>query len=203
MKNQQKNDTKWLGAGLGVAFIASLCCITPVLAILAGTSGIAATFSFMELFRPYLIGLTVLILGFAWYQKLRPTKEIDCECDPDESRFIQSKSFLGIVTVVVALLLAFPNYLQIFVQDINQRIIYINEKQVESVTFEIVGMTCAGCEASVKHAVKSVDGVLVASVSYKTKSALITYDKTKTDTETQIGAVNSTGFTAKNQRENQ
>ncbi|HBQ61761.1 MAG TPA: heavy metal transporter, partial [Balneolaceae bacterium] len=58
MNKQQNNnsDTKWLGAGLGVAFIASLCCITPVLAVLAGTSGIASTFSFMDPFRPYLIG---------------------------------------------------------------------------------------------------------------------------------------------------
>ncbi|WP_020404905.1 mercuric transporter MerT family protein, partial [Gracilimonas tropica] len=102
MNKQHNNnkDTKWLGAGLGVAFIASLCCITPVLAVLAGTSGIASTFSFMDPFRPYLIGLTVLLLSFAWYQKFKPSKEIDCECDPEEARFTQSKSFLGIVTVV-------------------------------------------------------------------------------------------------------
>ena len=137
MKNQpDNNDAKWLGAGLGVAFIASLCCITPVLAIIAGTSGIAATFSFMEPFRPYLIGFSILLLGFAWYQKLKPAKEIDCECEPDKSRFIQSKSFLGIVTVVAALLLAFPNYSQLFFPE-NQpvQVQYVSEADVERVTF--------------------------------------------------------------------
>ena len=71
MKTQESSG-KWAGTGLLVAITASLCCITPVLALLAGTSGIAATFSFLEPARPYLIGLTIAVLGFAWYQKLKP-----------------------------------------------------------------------------------------------------------------------------------
>ena len=35
------------------AITASLCCITPVLALIAGTSGVASTFSWIEPFRPY------------------------------------------------------------------------------------------------------------------------------------------------------
>ena len=63
-----KSDNKLIGTGLLTAITASLCCITPVLALIAGTSGIASTFSWIEPFRPYLIGLTILVLGFAWYQ---------------------------------------------------------------------------------------------------------------------------------------
>ena len=79
-----KKDNKLIGAGLLTAFAASLCCITPVLALIAGTSGLASSFSWLEPFRPYLIGLTILVLGFAWYQKLKPKKEIDCDCETDE-----------------------------------------------------------------------------------------------------------------------
>lgn len=60
-----------MGAGLISAIAASLCCITPVLALVAGSSGIAAGFSWLEPARPYLIGITILVLGFAWYQKLK------------------------------------------------------------------------------------------------------------------------------------
>ena len=67
-----KTDKKLIGAGLLTAIAASLCCITPVLALVAGTSGLASTFSWLEPFRPYFIGLTILVLGFAWYQKLKP-----------------------------------------------------------------------------------------------------------------------------------
>ena len=78
------NSKRLLGVGLLSAVGASLCCITPVLALISGTTGFASTFSWLEPFRPYLIGITVLILGFAWYQKLKPKNKIDCDCETDE-----------------------------------------------------------------------------------------------------------------------
>ena len=75
-----KTDKKLIGAGLLTAIAASLCCITPVLALIAGTSGLTSTFSWLEPFRPYFIGLTILVLGFAWYYKLKPKNLIDCYC---------------------------------------------------------------------------------------------------------------------------
>lgn len=187
------NETTWLGAGIVTAFIAALCCITPVIAVLAGIGGIAATFSFLEPFRPFMIGLTVLFLGFAWYQKLKPKKEISCECEDDPS-FFKSKSFLGIITVVVGLLVAFPNYSDIFIQDNSQNIVYVSDNQVEEVAFDIDGMTCTGCEASVKHAAQRVDGVLETDVSYASRKAVIVYDKSKTNREALVEAINATGF---------
>ncbi len=87
---------------------------------IAGTIGIASTFSWIEPLKAYLIGLTILVLGFAWYQKLIPItigtrKEIDCECETDEKpKFIQSKTFLGIATAFAIIMLAFPYYSVIF-----------------------------------------------------------------------------------------
>jgi hypothetical protein len=83
-----KKDNNIIGVGLLTAITASLCCITPVLALIAGNSGLATTFSWIEPFRPYLVGLTILVLGFAWYQKLAPKAlitrtEMDCNCDSE------------------------------------------------------------------------------------------------------------------------
>jgi len=99
----EKSTKGILGAGLLTAFAASLCCITPLLALFSGSTGIASAFSWMEPYRPYLIGLTIAVLAFAWYQKLIPnafgTKKeaIDCACEEDNPSFWQSKRFLGIV----------------------------------------------------------------------------------------------------------
>jgi mercuric ion transport protein len=94
-----KTDHKLIEVGLFTAISASFCCITPVLALIAGTSGLASTFSWLKPFRPYFIGLTILVLGFAWYQKLKPKKQIDCNCESEENpKFIRSKMFLGTVT---------------------------------------------------------------------------------------------------------
>src|SRR5690625_6233978 len=90
-----KSENKLTGFGLLTGISASLCCITRVLALLAGTSGLASAFSWLDPLRPYLIGLTVLVLGFAWYQKLKPQKQMDCNCDTTEKTpFIQTKKFL-------------------------------------------------------------------------------------------------------------
>jgi len=89
-----KTDNKLIGTGLLTAIAASLCCITPVLALIAGTSGLASTFSWLEPFRPYFIGLTILVLAFAWYQKLKPQKKIERTVTVKEARelLIQEES---------------------------------------------------------------------------------------------------------------
>ena len=63
MGRPQDKSIKAAYGGVLAAVAASLCCIAPVLALLAGTTGVAATFSWLEPFRPYLIGFTILILG--------------------------------------------------------------------------------------------------------------------------------------------
>ena len=76
------------GLGIMTAIAASLCCITPVLAALAGISGLASTFTWLEPARPYFIGATVLVLGFAWYQKLgiERKNDVHCDCEMDANK---------------------------------------------------------------------------------------------------------------------
>ncbi|MEL7832856.1 mercuric transport protein MerTP [Fodinibius sp. Rm-B-1B1-1] len=196
-QNQDYTDTKWMGAGLFAAFVASLCCVTPVLAFLAGISGVASTFSWVEPFRPYLIGLTALLLGFAWYQKLRPQWDPECTCEEDHS-FWQTKGFLGVVTVLAALLLAFPYYSDAFFPSQEKQVVYVQESQVHTITWDIKGMTCTGCEATVENAASGVDGVLEADASYDTGKATVKYDQSKTNREAITAAINETGFTVVN-----
>ncbi|MCZ7614554.1 MAG: mercuric transporter MerT family protein [Ignavibacteriaceae bacterium] len=76
-----KTNKLFRNSAIVTALLASLCCITPVLAILGGLSGIASTFSFLEPLRPYFIAFTAIILGYAFYNVYKPNKtEIDCDC---------------------------------------------------------------------------------------------------------------------------
>ncbi len=194
--SSEKSSTKSAGAGLLVAVTASLCCITPVLALISGTSGIAASFSWMEPFRPLLIGITILVLGFAWYQKLKPRKaEIDCECDENEKKpFMQSKIFLGIVTVFAAVMLAFPYYSYIFYPDINKDDMAVNESSIYEVSLAVEGMTCTGCEEGIKHAAMELPGVLDATADYNAGSATIKFDQSTSSEQDIIDAINATGY---------
>jgi copper chaperone CopZ len=198
-----KSENKLIGAGLLTAITASLCCITPVLALIAGTSGMASTFSWIEPFRPYLIGLTVLVLGFAWYQKLKPQKEIDCECETNEKpKFIQSKTFLGIVTVFAILMLSFPYYSGIFYPNTEKQIIVVDKSDIKTTEFKISGMTCASCEEHVNHEVNKLNGIVISKASYENENAIIEFDKTKTNEAEIEKAINSTGYKVTDKKEN-
>jgi mercuric ion transport protein len=198
-----KSENKLIGAGLLTAITASLCCITPILALLAGSSGIASTFSWTEPFRPYLMGLTFLVLGFAWYQKLKLKKEIDCECEPDENpTFIQSKKFLGIVTVFSVVMLAFPYYSGVFYPKTDKQIIIVDKLDISTTEFKISGMTCASCEEHVNHEVNKLSGIVNSKASYEDGNAIIKFDKTKTNENEIEKAINSTGYTVTAKKEN-
>ncbi|WP_339921016.1 mercuric transport protein MerTP [uncultured Flavobacterium sp.] len=201
-----KSEKKLIGAGLLTAITASLCCITPILAIIAGTSGIASTFSWIEPFRPYLIGLTILVLGFAWYHILKPKNEIDCECEtdnltaskPGNPKLIQSKIFLRIVTVFAVIMLAFPYYSGVFYPNTEKQIIVVDKLNIQSTEFKISGMTCASCE---EH-VNKLNGIVTSKVSYENGNAIIEFDSTKTNETDITKVINSTGYKVTNKKEN-
>ncbi|HFS85432.1 MAG TPA: rhodanese-like domain-containing protein [Epsilonproteobacteria bacterium] len=88
---------------------ASLCCVTPVLAVLAGSSTLASSFSWLAPYHTYLVWFTIAILVYAWYDKLKPSGDIDCACDEKVS-FFSSKKFLTIVTVFSVAMLSFPQW---------------------------------------------------------------------------------------------
>jgi copper chaperone CopZ len=202
-----KIDNKLIGTGLLTAITASLCCITPVLALIAGTSGIASTFSWIEPFRPYLIGLTILVLGFAWYQKLIPIaigtqKEIDCECETDvKPKFLQTRTFLGIVTVFALIMMAFPYYSGIFYPNTEKQIIVVDKSDIKTKEFKISGMTCASCEEHVNHEVNKLNGILNSKASYENGNAIIEFDRTKSNEIEIEKAINSTGYKVTDKKE--
>ena len=198
-----KTDNKLIGTGIFTAIAASLCCITPILALIAGTSGLASTFSWLEPFRPYFIGLTILVLGFAWYQKLKPKKQIDCNCETEEKpKFIQSKMFLGIVTAFAIVMLAFPHYAHIFYPKTEKQIIVVDKSNVQKAEFTISGMTCTSCEANVNHEVNKLTGIINSTTSYDNGKTVVAFDNSKTNIAEIEKAINSTGYSVTNKKEN-
>lgn len=196
MKTKFKSG-KLAGASILSAIAASLCCITPVLALISGASGAASTFSWMEPFRPYLIGLTILILGFAWYQKLKPrtAEEIQCACEEEgKTPFMQTKIFLGLVTAFSILMMAFPYYGQIFYPKTEKKVIVVSANNIQEVKFNVSGMTCASCEEHVKNEVNKLPGIVSVSANSKEGSAIVKFDNSKSSKGAIIKAINAAGY---------
>lgn len=195
-----KSSGTFTGAGILTAIAASLCCITPVIALLAGSSSIAANFSWIDPARPYLIGLSIAVLAFAWYLKLKAAKtnDMDCNCETTKNAsFLQSKTFLAIVTVFAILMMTFPLYAKVFYPKpkVQATLAVVDNKQ--QVKFTIQGMTCEACEEHINNELSKVNGVLAYKTSYATRSSLVTFDKLKVDEKTIEATINKTGYKVK------
>lgn len=191
MEINKSKENKWLGVGMFAAIAASLCCITPVLAILGGIGGIASTFSWLEPLRPYLIGLSVIALGSAFYQAYKPKKEIECNCENDDPsgdkagklKFINSKKFLWIILIVSGALFSFSYYSGIFFPNVETVVANPKSANIIEAKINVEGMTCTSCENTINYSLKTTDGVLDATSSYQTGIAKVKYDKTKVNPE--------------------
>ncbi len=65
------------------------------------------------------------------------------------------------------------------------------------VALHIDGMTCASCSTAVRLALKRLEGVVDATVSFDEKRAVVTYDPKQIAPEKMVAAIADLGYTAK------
>ncbi|RMG10757.1 MAG: mercury transporter MerT [Deltaproteobacteria bacterium] len=103
-----------VGGSVLTAFLASACCIGPLVLALLGLGGSGLLLKF-EPYRPYFTALTVLLLGLGFYFAYRPVKRpagqaaqgAQCDCPAPSSRRT-GRILLWVATGLVAIFLAFP-----------------------------------------------------------------------------------------------
>ena len=190
--------------GLATALMSSLCCTVPLLAFVVGATGMAGNLTWLEPLRPYTIALTIGALGWAWYQQEKPEKTIECACENKKTTSWQTKAFLGGVTGVALLLLAFPSYSNWFYQDKAQTVGQAARTDTHQVAYvTIKGMTCAGCEQHVKSEVTKLKGVTGATVSYPKSQAVVRFNPKQTSVAAIKKAVSVTGYQVVSVKTNQ
>lgn len=190
--NTTTKSKSWI-TGLTAAIAASLCCIAPVIAF---SGGVVSAFSWIAPFRPYLVGVTVLAFAFAWYQKLKPRKQACCNGETGSKKsFWQSTLFLSIITVIAALLTAFPYYAGLFYPKPAAAITTIAGKaDMQQAVFRIEGMTCESCASHINSEIKKVKGVIQFQTSYEKTISIVKFNNTETTIDDIAAAINSTGY---------
>lgn len=63
-----------------------------------------------------------------------------------------------------------------------------------TITLTVQNMFCAGCPFIVKKSLEAVPGVAKATVSYKDKTAVVTYDDGRTDVRSPTDATTKSGY---------
>ncbi len=198
MKTENKNSKGAVATGVIAAIAASSCCIPPVIAAIAGVGGASASLSWMAPFRPYLIGLAVVAIGYAWYNHLKPKKADDCGCDIEKPKFYQTKGFLVGMTLFAAVSIAFPYYSNIFFPNNKKEVMIVDKSNIKKIAVKITGMTCESCQNEINSAVNQLSGIIKVSSSYEKGNADVQFDDTKTNVAEIEKAINSTGYKAVN-----
>lgn len=190
----QKTSKKVAYTGLIAAIAASSCCIPPVIALFSGIGGSTSALSFMEPFRPYLIALAVVAIGYAWYNYFKPKKEDDCGCDIEKPKWYQTKGFLIGITLFAAISIAFPHYSYIFYPDKKTGAVVTSQSTINETTYQVKGMTCESCNLHVENEVSKLPRYIDAKVDYKTGTVKVKYDSSKSTEKDVVEAVNNTGY---------
>lgn len=69
--------------------------------------------------------------------------------------------------------------------------------QVKMINMSVKGMTCGGCESSIKACLEKIDGVVkVCAVSHTDNMAMVVIDPTKIKPEALTTAITNKGYTA-------
>lgn len=187
-------------ASIVSAVLASLCCIGPLVAVGLGLGAFGAATLF-ESMRPYLLLLTAAILGAGFYLAYRKQPEQECEggaCAVSPNKRSR-KIALWIVTAVAVPLAAFPYYSGVFWNSSASAAATTLASDSASLTetvFEIEGMTCAGCAATLESALTNTPGVAAVQVSLETETARVSYDSSALTADKIKKLIREVGFTA-------
>jgi copper chaperone CopZ len=209
-----------IGGAVVAAFLASLCCIGPLLFVVLGVGAFGAA-TFIESARPFLMGGAVLLLAIAFYWTYFRKSEA---CGPGERCSTKSPSrasrvglWMGCVAVLI--FASMPYIAAPLAARISHKksasenaACCIAQRPgntassaspaagMEKATFKVKGMTCTSCEASIKLALERTDGVRNAEVSYERGEAVVEFDPQKTGPDKLRQAIDETGYSCEASR---
>lgn len=183
-----------LTGGLLSAFAASLCCIGPLVAAVAGAGSFVAA-GWVERWRPAFLGITVALLALAWVLTLRARRIVcvDGTCaTPRASRWT-----LGVLlfsTMVTGAVAFFPQLAQTVAG--RSSVATSASAGGRVLRVRIPSMDCAACAGGITGALQRVPGIHTAVVSYATKEAEVVYDPAVISATAVMAKIDATGFKA-------
>jgi len=187
-----------LGGAVLAACASSVCCIGPLLSVAFGIGAFGAAAA-LQSARPYFVGTAAVFLAFGFYRAYFRRLP---ECAPGEACATKpinrtSRAALWISSAVVLAFALWPYYAGPLLRRANANASAATvEAKIERATFRVTGMTCGGCEPTIRLVLDNTAGVKSATVSYDRSEAVVEYDPKVITKEKLRDAINETGYTA-------
>jgi len=191
-------NEKWLAvSSAGTAFIASLCCLGPLL--LGGLGMGALLVAIFAPLRPYFLAASVSLLALGFYFVYRkPRAAAACEgevCAPDSPARRVAKPLLWLATLAVLALALFPYYGGKLVPA-TRAAAPVESAVLETLELKIAGMDCEACAGVIRNKLLETPGVAAAEVHYPAGHAVVRYDAARVTPEALLAAVKNAGYSA-------
>ncbi len=188
----KKSTHSWtLAGGVLAGVAASLCCIGPLVSLTLGLGSFAAS-TFFAQWRPWLLGLTFVLLGGAWYLTYRRPK-MDCadgSCARLPGKAARASLWIG---TIVALAAAIYPALPAANHPPNPASVTAGDAKFSVL---IPSMDCPPCAKGIEASLNRAPGVKQAVVNYDSKQAVLVYDPSVTDRDKLLARIDASGFPA-------
>ena len=102
--------------------------------------------------------------------------------------------------MVAALLIAFPYYANVFYPKSQvAKAVIVDRNNIQTVEFNIKGMTCEGCTKHINSELSKTTGVMEFTTSYEKGNSLVKFDNSKTSVDSLVSVITKTGYTITSQ----
>lgn len=173
---------KWLlGASATTAVMASLCCILPIVAAVTGLGllGVAAKF---EQWRPYLLGVTGLLLLAGSVVAYRDYKKACAPGSLCATKPVNRWNFIALAMVAASVggLAAFPRYSGVVAEAMLGAPVpashTFGSAVLSKIAFRIPDMDCPACAAILSNRLRKMPGVAEARLDVENRKVIVTFD---------------------------
>lgn len=193
---EKKSGIAGLLAGLGAAFLATLCCFGPLVGLALGISG-AAALTGVAKYQPVMVVAAIGIIGLISLYSWRKNRQF-------------WKPFLvSLATFGVALWLIYQVFIPLLshkltaepakptAEIVSQVSAGASSSKLMRTSFAVEGMSCASCAVTIERTLSELPGVKTAKVSYGAKTATVVYDGKTVDAGRLTNAIAKVGYRAK------
>jgi copper chaperone CopZ len=180
---ESNRSVLFVASSVVAAVLASFCCILPIIFALTGFTIMGASAGFAE-WRPYLLTLTIGLLGLGFYFAYRPA---NAECGPGGICTMSApkrsgRLMLWLATAAVIAFAAFPYFsgtvAEFLLSQSNSETARTSQgsPSLQHASIAIEGMDCAACATAIENKLKAVPGVREAKVSFEHGTAEVDYE---------------------------
>jgi len=81
--------------------------------------------------------------------------------------------------------------------DASKKTITVKRSDISQQNLAVKGMTCDGCAANLERSISKIEGVVSVDASYKDKSTIVEFDRTKTSLEAIMKNIEKKGYESK------